>query len=186
MARWVVKRNPISYSRFESRLRAIRVLRTATPFLRRPLFSELERVCDVSLDLRFVLIFRHPGMVPRNFDAGPTFIPGMPALRPNQPGGQLPKLRVASSNLVARSNKIKGLAGKPLQRVPKKSSLYRHHGGKRPVFALGMSTARLSFFGDLWRGMAENRGFDGDCHSWTEFAKVCHSWTKIVRDCQSF
>ena len=67
MARWVVKRNPISYSRFESRLRAIRVLRTATPFLRRPLFSELERVCDVSLDLRFVLIFRHPGMVPRNF-----------------------------------------------------------------------------------------------------------------------
>ena len=64
----------------------------------------------MSLDLRFVLIFRHPGMVPRNFDAGPTFIPGMPALRPNQPGGQPPKLRVASSNLVARSSKIKHLS----------------------------------------------------------------------------
>jgi hypothetical protein len=42
---------------------------------------------------------------------------------------KLPKLRVASSNLVARSNKIKGLSSKTLQRVSRESSLCRHREG---------------------------------------------------------
>ena len=56
----------------------------------------------------------------------------------------------------------------------------------RPVANKGKVWRSLSFFGDLWRGMAKNRKFDGDRHRWTEFAGDGQSWTKIARDCQSF
>ena len=56
----------------------------------------------------------------------------------------------------------------------------------RPMANKGKVWRSLSFFGDLWRGMAKNRGFDGDRHRWTEFAGDGQRWTKIVRDGQSF
>ena len=56
----------------------------------------------------------------------------------------------------------------------------------RPMANKGKVWRSLSFFGDLWRGMAKNRAIDGDRHRWTEFAKDGQRWTKIVRDGQSF
>jgi hypothetical protein len=60
------------------------------------------------------------------------------------------------------------LASIPRKAKSEKVSTVKEIGWFSPSCRIdGMSTAQLSFFGDLWRGMTENRGFDGDCHTHT-------------------